>query len=189
MELSPKTTDQNDSRLRLLESAATMFADRGDVSIRTIAEHAGVNHGLVHYYFGSKDKLRIAAFQHLVSQVSDGLTARRVMGPEDIVQLLGQMRHGDTRCFRMLVRALLDGDTSLWADQSRFPYVDSLLESLAPEHRDAGRAIVAEHLATTLGYFLLKPWLLDSTEVDETDMLLRLTESQTSLLQGVLRTH
>src|ERR1700761_668758 len=43
----------------VLESAADLFADRGPAatSIRDIAAHSKVNHGLIHRHFGSKDGL------------------------------------------------------------------------------------------------------------------------------------
>lgn len=43
----------------LIEAAADLFAEKppGRVSIREIAEHAGVNHGLIHRHFGSKHGL------------------------------------------------------------------------------------------------------------------------------------
>ena len=44
---------------RILDSAQELFAKRGPraVTIRQVAEHAGVSHALVHKYFGSKDDL------------------------------------------------------------------------------------------------------------------------------------
>ena len=46
-------------RAALLDAAATLFSARGpaSVSVRDIAAHAGVNHGLVHRHFGSKQAL------------------------------------------------------------------------------------------------------------------------------------
>ena len=43
----------------LVRAAADLFEDVGPhaVSVRAIAERAGVNHGLVHHYFGSKSGL------------------------------------------------------------------------------------------------------------------------------------
>ena len=32
--------------------------------IKFIADYAGVNHGLVHHYFGSKEELMVAFIQH-----------------------------------------------------------------------------------------------------------------------------
>ena len=46
-------------RKALISAAARCFAGRGigAVSVREIAKEAGVNHGLVHRHFGSKDGL------------------------------------------------------------------------------------------------------------------------------------
>ncbi|MCH2287264.1 MAG: TetR family transcriptional regulator, partial [SAR324 cluster bacterium] len=37
--------------------------------IKVIADYAGVNHGLVHHYFGSKEELMVALIQHQSQQV------------------------------------------------------------------------------------------------------------------------
>ncbi|MDM4719940.1 TetR family transcriptional regulator [Micromonospora sp. WMMA1363] len=52
-----------DTRETILAAARTAFADRGydAASIRAIATAAGVDPALVHHYFGSKDKLFLAA--------------------------------------------------------------------------------------------------------------------------------
>jgi AcrR family transcriptional regulator len=51
------------ARDALLDAAVELFAEHGpaSVSIRDVARHAGVNHGLVHRHFGSKDDLLAAA--------------------------------------------------------------------------------------------------------------------------------
>ena len=38
-------------------------------TIKVIAHYAGVNHGLVHHYFGSKEELMVALIQHQSQQV------------------------------------------------------------------------------------------------------------------------
>jgi AcrR family transcriptional regulator len=54
-----------DTREAVLAAARAAFADRGfdGASIRGIATAAGVDPALVHHYFGSKDKLFLAAVQ------------------------------------------------------------------------------------------------------------------------------
>ena len=34
------------------------------MSVKKLASEAGVNHGLVHYYFGSKEGLVVEAYEH-----------------------------------------------------------------------------------------------------------------------------
>lgn len=52
-------SSKQNSRERILASAMRLFADNGfrATSTRTICEDAGVNHALVRYYFGDKEKL------------------------------------------------------------------------------------------------------------------------------------
>jgi AcrR family transcriptional regulator len=54
-----------DTREAVLAAARTAFAERGfdGASIRQIATDAGVDPALVHHYFGSKDKLFLAAVE------------------------------------------------------------------------------------------------------------------------------
>ncbi|MBW2404717.1 MAG: TetR family transcriptional regulator [Deltaproteobacteria bacterium] len=55
----PKDADPEQTRATILDAAEDEFADRGFHGTRmvAIAKGAGVTHGLLHYYFGSKDRL------------------------------------------------------------------------------------------------------------------------------------
>jgi len=48
---------------QILEAARTLFAERGyqGATMRAVADRAGVNAALVHHYFGSKERLFVAA--------------------------------------------------------------------------------------------------------------------------------
>lgn len=54
-----ETTDKQDKRQHLMDTAERMFAERGfeAVSVRDLAAEAGVNLAMVSYYFGSKEGL------------------------------------------------------------------------------------------------------------------------------------
>lgn len=60
------TTNQKTTRQALLDAACQLFAEHGfdAVSTRMIADAAQVNLGGIHYHFGSKERLYVAAFQH-----------------------------------------------------------------------------------------------------------------------------
>lgn len=60
------TTNQKNTRQALLEAACQLFAEHGfdAVSTRMIADAAQVNLGGIHYHFGSKEQLYVAAFQY-----------------------------------------------------------------------------------------------------------------------------
>ena len=61
---------RTDAEVKLIAAAADLLGEVGPraMSVRMVAERAGVNHGLVHHYFGSKEGLTRAAMLQLVEQ-------------------------------------------------------------------------------------------------------------------------
>ncbi len=59
---SPGTSPEPDARERLITAGYRVLAERGydATTVKEVAREAGVNQGLVHYYFGSKDALLLA---------------------------------------------------------------------------------------------------------------------------------
>ncbi len=59
----------------LLDAAERLLRDHGHAAITTrgLGQEAGVNHGLVHYYFGSNENLLVAALERF----TEGLVARQ----------------------------------------------------------------------------------------------------------------
>ncbi len=72
----PKET-RPDRRYAILLAAEKLFAQRGynGVSIRQIADEAGVPLALVGYYFGPKNELFRAIFEHWNSTIRERLGA------------------------------------------------------------------------------------------------------------------
>ena len=70
----PRTGDDGETEERILDAAHAVFLRHGTAGARTqdIADEAGVNKALLHYYFRSKDRLAEAVFQR---------AARRLMPP------------------------------------------------------------------------------------------------------------
>lgn len=60
----------SNTRLKLLKTAAKLFADRGfsGVGVRDIVQKAHVNIAAVHYHFGNKRKLYLATLHYLVEE-------------------------------------------------------------------------------------------------------------------------
>jgi AcrR family transcriptional regulator len=60
---------------RILHAARTVFIRRGSGGARMqeIAEEAGVNQALLHYYFGTKDGLALAVFRESAAQLFPGI--------------------------------------------------------------------------------------------------------------------
>jgi len=69
------TESGDDTREVILEAALAAFSELGfdGATTRTIASRAGVNHGLIPYYFGSKPKLWEAAVERAFADLDAGL--------------------------------------------------------------------------------------------------------------------
>ena len=81
-----------DTRQRILQSALQTFAAQGfdGTTTRQIADHAGVNLGLLQYHFGGKEKLWRAAVDLAFSRLKSGLVA--IKHDETVVDDLQRIR-------------------------------------------------------------------------------------------------
>ncbi len=68
----PKT-DGYKTRLRIIQAAETLFAEKGfnGTSIDMIARAAGVNKGLIYYHFKNKQDIMISIFKNVISELED----------------------------------------------------------------------------------------------------------------------
>jgi TetR/AcrR family transcriptional regulator len=119
----PKDADPEQMRVKILDAAEDEFAEHGFHGSRmvAIAKRAGVTHGLLHYYFDSKDHLyeqvvgrlfnrHLELFQRLGSR-ADGLTAREAVlqsfdlfweHPNQVRIMLWEMASGSDRVERSM---------------------------------------------------------------------------------------
>jgi len=69
--LKARAAQREETRNRIVTAAAELLGDRGyrSTSTRQIADAAGVNQGLITYYFGSKEELWKAALDQLFGQL------------------------------------------------------------------------------------------------------------------------
>jgi AcrR family transcriptional regulator len=67
----PKTAAREAAEEALLDAAERLLADVGYAGITTrgLAKEAGVNHGLVHYYFGSNENLLVHALERFTGRL------------------------------------------------------------------------------------------------------------------------
>ena len=67
----PKTAARAAAEEALLDAAERLLAGAGyaAVTTRRLAEEAGVNHGLVHYYFGSNENLLVRALERFTKRL------------------------------------------------------------------------------------------------------------------------
>jgi TetR/AcrR family transcriptional regulator len=70
-----KTSARSTAEDALLDAAERLLVEVGyaGITTRRLAEEAGINHGLVHYYFGSNENLLLRALERF----TDRLTARQ----------------------------------------------------------------------------------------------------------------
>ena len=68
-----KTSSRSAAEGTLLDAAERLLVDVGyaGITTRALAEEAGVNHGLVHYYFGSNENLLVRALERFTAGVID----------------------------------------------------------------------------------------------------------------------
>ena len=66
-----KTAARAAAEEALLDAAERLLADAGyaGVTTRRLAEEAGLNHGLVHYYFGSNENLLVHALERFTGRL------------------------------------------------------------------------------------------------------------------------
>ena len=66
-----KTAARAAAEEALLDAAERLLAEAGyaGVTTRRLAEEAGVNHGLVHYYFGSNENLLVRALERFTGRL------------------------------------------------------------------------------------------------------------------------
>ncbi|WP_078327150.1 TetR/AcrR family transcriptional regulator [Mycobacteroides salmoniphilum] len=143
-----------------LPSAAELFATKGAAatSIREIASHAGVNHGLVFRYFGTKDKLLGATLDYLADRTAETLKSGAS---------LADTRLAMDRQLRVAVRAVLDG-YPLAKLQTRFPGVDVFLDQIRPgfPDDDTARLAAAHAIVLNIGWRLFGTTLTDIIGLD-----------------------
>jgi TetR/AcrR family transcriptional regulator len=66
-----KTSSRSAAEEALLDAAERLLVDVGyaGITTRRLADEAGVNHGLVHYYFGSNENLLVRALERFTKRL------------------------------------------------------------------------------------------------------------------------
>lgn len=149
---------RDSARAALIDAAATLFAEQGDVSVRAIAAKAEVNHGLVHHYFGGKEGLRGAVLDHLSAEQARAIGSIDLDDPAALARAALSVAQQDQRFFRVLARALLDGNIPR-PMQSAFPVVQRLVQTMKDHGVKDAQTRVAEGIAISFGWMLFGPWI------------------------------
>ncbi len=82
-ELAPKTAARSAAEDALLDAAERLLFEVGyaGITTRRLAEEAGINHGLVHYYFGSNENLLVHALERFTERL---ITRQRELYAADL---------------------------------------------------------------------------------------------------------
>ena len=97
---------------RLIDSASFLVSSVGpnQLTIRDIADHAGVNHAQIHHYFGGKKGLLMATYKQLAFEHVQQLERRKIsptnLGEEPLSMITDDY-------FKAIIRAVLDDQMDL----------------------------------------------------------------------------
>jgi AcrR family transcriptional regulator len=138
---SPSRQERRDrTRSRLLDIALDQFAAKGfeGTSIRDIAAEAGVNHGMIKYYFDNKDRLWRAAVTLLFERMERELAGPHPEdeGADSLQKVKNRLRRYVRYCARhpehariMIQESIRENSRLAWAVE-RF---------IAPQHEAASK--------------------------------------------------
>jgi len=161
---------------KLVRAAGEMLSEVGPraTTVRAVAARAGVNHGLVHHYFGNKEGLLRAAMVRLVGDHAE--FARRMSGGGPMPAPFALLQ--DQTYLRAVMRCVLDGEMGLatteLAEGVSVPRqaMDEAASRRGLAVPDAPlRATVGIAMAMEMGWAALEPFIFAVTGVgpDEAD--------------------
>ena len=161
---------------QLINSAAELVGSIGpnQLSIRDIADHAGVNHAQIHHYFGGKQGLLEATYKQLAFEHMEQLERRNVnpdnLGKEPLSDITDNY-------FRAIIRAVLDKKMDLVRIQVDAGYSMSR-KTLAELTKLSGlkkptaeiKAAVALVMALEFGYASMKDYIKEVLKISDKDL-------------------
>ena len=150
----------------VLDAAERLFAAAGpnEVSLRAIAEEAGINYGLVHRHFGTKDEL----FERLMQRYAERWSKRVEAGELDYDGALEQMlgtSHDAGAYLRLLAWTMLSERPASWDPHRRHAELDRL-PALRADATDA-ELITAAGLAFAYGWRFFGPFIRAALHLDD----------------------
>ncbi len=170
---------REETTARILDVAEELFAARNprDVTVREIAQRAGVTHALVHQYVGTKSDLLNAVIQRTATD-----RVAIVRDSDTLGQALEALAH-DVMSSRIhskaLIRSAMDGVeySSLKNRIPTGPAVAALARAMRESGEEPGdvpldldyRVVLAAISAMLFGWVAAGDWLRPSFEVDDID--------------------
>ena len=170
---SNKTKGRQNVEKKLIESAAVLVGSIGpnQLSIRDIADHAGVNHAQIHHYFGGKDGLLIATYKLLAFEHIEQLQRRNVTPDNMIREPLGDITNN---YFKAIIRAVLDNRMDLVRVQvdSNLSMSKKTLDQLVKLKNEKKptaemKAAIALIMVVEFGLASMKPYIMEVLDINE----------------------
>jgi AcrR family transcriptional regulator len=171
---STKARGREEVRAAVLAAAGELFAERGPsaVSVRDIASRAGVNHGLIHRHFGSKEGLLRETLELMAGEIANQMPRSSAAGSRSEAGPNGEMGYRmldlvveRSPYWRILARQLLDG-IPVSEIQRRFPVVEQMIADRGGSPGDGDRETrldVASLIAMSLGWLVFEPFIVEAT--------------------------
>ena len=171
-----KTKGRQNVEKKLIESAAVLVGSIGpnQLSIRDIADHAGVNHAQIHHYFGGKDGLLLATYKLLAFEHIEQLQRRNVSPDNMIREPLGDIT---SNYFKAIIRAVLDNRMDLVRVQvnSNLSMSKKTLDQLVKIKNEKiptaeMKAAIALIMVVEFGLASMKPYIMEVLDISEKEM-------------------
>ena len=189
--MKPKKRNAETTKLAILLAARHLFAERdiAAVSYRDIAAAAGVSHGLVQQYFGTREHMIAAIIQHEIEEFgrlfSQGGDDKPEFTPEGLRDVLKAGENRFREYARLITRAALAG---VEPEKMLDPAIPTPAMALAGSIRDLQakspgasarmdpRLVSAYINASLFAFATLSPWLMKSVGLEPKDYEARLDE-------------
>jgi AcrR family transcriptional regulator len=161
---------------KLIESAAELVGSIGpnQLTIRDIANHAGVNHAQIHHYFGGKDELLKATYKLLAFEHVEQLQRRGVSPANLIKEPLAEITNN---YFKAIIRAVLDNRMDLVRVQveSNLSMSKKSLDQLVKlKNKNKPTAEMKSAIALVMvvefGLAAMKPYIMEVLDINEKEM-------------------
>ena len=171
-----KTKGRQNVEKKLIESAAVLVGAIGpnQLTIRDIADHAGVNHAQIHHYFGGKDGLLIATYKLLAFEHVEQLQRRNVTPDNMIKEPLSEITNN---YFRAVIRAVLDNRMDLVrvqvdSDLSMSKKTLDPLVKLKNKKKPSAemKAAIALIMVVEFGLASMKPYIMEVLDINDQEM-------------------
>jgi AcrR family transcriptional regulator len=156
------------------QAATELFAERGPdaVTVREVADRAGVNHALIHRHFGTKEELLRVVLTGAIERMASVAQNTTNTG-DDIREIVAAMRREEP-AIRLLGWAILAGYPieDVWPEYPAFQKVQTVLSdeqerSGGRGDREEPRVVVATGTALLFGWILFRPFLERAARLSE----------------------